>query len=145
MHGWQVVRRPQWWRRDRKKAPSHQRHSQKFLEKLSGSRFNCLNRDHKRTHCRDSAKCWVCNQRRHTSPFCNQKLVRKTSFPLSPLPRNHFALSSPSTSPTLQPYIKRGLLMEHRRSFDAAPTMQHPRTRGQCRQGVGCQSPGGMR
>jgi hypothetical protein len=76
--GWQIMRRPKCWRRERVKssfrhAPNSDFVPQRkinFLQRMKGCCLNCFARDHKRALCKDLMKCWICKRNDHTSVSC---------------------------------------------------------------------------
>jgi hypothetical protein len=120
--GWQLVRRPRWWRRNPdKKAASKDLavkvcRKQKFRSILKNRCFNCLAKDHKVSHCHEPKRCWRCTQFDHTSPSCPQKLPSRH---LSAKLELRASLSSLCCSP-LRP------LMEHHLPLGNAVGRQRP-------------------
>jgi hypothetical protein len=127
----QVVKRPRWWRREKRRSVSPDRTSasharkQKFKELMTGCCFNCLGKDHRRVHCRDLPKCWRCKRSGHISLRC-KRLSVETSLPKlthsEQKPRLHLeshlhpsSSSSPPPTPPLQGHKHSGVIMERRR------------------------------
>jgi hypothetical protein len=136
--GWQIVRRPKWWRNHRKlhvKSPPSAPRLQKrkvFLEKLKGRCFNYFARDHLCSHCREPTKCWRCKSVGHISPCCPSARASLVKVPLS---KN---TSQPPISSTKQHRpTSVGASMERRCSFGSASAgFEHrdARVRGRSRE-----------
>jgi hypothetical protein len=126
--GWNIVRKPKWWRRDRKRlgtmqsSSTHLPSQEKFRNLLQGRCFNCLAFDHSIEACRDPTKCWYCKKTDHVSSTCSQCLRN--------LPQNQKRKTICHTQPPTKPALHKqrspnlslaGHTMEHRRSMGDAP------------------------
>lgn len=115
--GWQLVKKPYWWRRDGRRAvllsrrTSRQRQAFKdtfnaqlrlFLSKTRGRCFHCLAQDHKAVVCRDLVKCFLCLPSGYRASFCCHR-QRRPPLPVlrqrAP-PSQHRPPQAPTKTPT---------------------------------------------
>ncbi|PNT63203.1 hypothetical protein BRADI_4g12817v3 [Brachypodium distachyon] len=96
--GWQLVRRPHWWRRRNQGAPQlastkgKEERRAALLKRMRGRCFRCLSQRHKASGCREPQHCWKCHSPGHLESACLAVPVSPPPCPRSSRPHDHFRI-----------------------------------------------------